>query len=348
MKRFARVHGATSTVLMIAVTFVFIVVVAFAPALSQDTPGAKKMDAARRRFLEEDKPGPQATVSGMESCVDCHEARVKSWSASKHAAYVTKVVDKSDDSCEYCHGAASEHVDADDHDKILHFPAMSGVTVRRTTELCVTCHKAVTDKPHWQGNTHAMSGVSCVDCHQFHADDSRPYLLKEAAVHVTNNAAFRYDAKHPTTNQAINGACMNCHTQQQSQARMPSHHPLFEDRVSCTDCHDVHKSTEPNLLPDGKDMSETCFKCHTNKRGPFIFEHEPMRSGGIGDSCMTCHRPHGSPNQKLAVTNGRSMCTQCHSDINQDTNHKSRPGNCWQSGCHGDIHGSNTSSLFFR
>ena len=41
------------------------------------------------------------------------------------------------------------------------------------------------------------------------------------------------------------------------------------------------------------------------------------------------------------------LCVQCHVDIQQDPAHIARGGDCWRSGCHVAIHGSNHSSLFF-
>jgi len=284
----------------------------------------------------------------MEGCTDCHGATVSQWTSSKHANYLKRLVPDAANTCEYCHGAGSEHVDARNATKIIGFGPRSASTVKRTTDLCVSCHTSVLDKPHWQNNAHATADVSCVDCHKFHESDTQPYLLRKPNVKVTSNTAFRYDPQRPTVSQAINGACLNCHQQQQSQLRMRSHHPMLEDRLNCADCHEVHRSNEPMLLAENKDLAETCLKCHTDKRGPFIYEHEPARVGGLGDSCLTCHRPHGSPNPKLAVTFGRSMCVQCHTDIDQDQPHQNRPGSCWRSGCHSDIHGSNKSPLFFH
>ncbi len=356
MYRMQRSRGAASQLVLFTIPLVALVAVALAPSIpNQDQKKDKqgettvaKAAPVDKKFLEQDHPGPEATKVGMEACGDCHGKQVAKFSASKHAVYLRKVVAEKGEVCEYCHGPASEHVDERANVKILHFPQRSAYTVKRTTELCVSCHTAVLDKPHWQGNTHAMADVSCVDCHSFHQDDTQPYLLRKPDIKVTNNVAFRYDEKHPTTNQAINGACLNCHREQQSQLRMRSHHPLFEDRVNCADCHEPHKSTDPMLLAENRDLSETCLKCHTNKRGPFVFEHEPARVGGLGDSCLTCHRPHGSPNPKLTVAFGRGLCIQCHTDINQDAAHLNRPGSCWRSGCHSDIHGSNTSPLFFH
>jgi len=40
---------------------------------------------------------------------------------------------------------------------------------------------------------------------------------------------------------------------------------------------------------------ETCLRCHADKRGPFVFEHPPVKVEG----CEGCHVPHGSMNARL-------------------------------------------------
>ncbi len=334
------------------VALLALMVLTSAPPTSAQQDSGKRVpaseEAARKKALEQDRPGPNAEAVGSEACEMCHEEVVKVFSASRHTIHLRKVLKEANQACEHCHGPGSEHVDSGDGTKILRFPPRSSVTVKRAAEICIKCHATTHDSPHWRTNVHATADVGCVDCHRFHGSDDDPFMLQKPIVKVSNLAGFRYDANHPTTSQAINGTCLNCHAAQAAQARLRSHHPMLEDRVSCTDCHEVHRSTNPALMPVNKSMSAVCTKCHTNIRGPFVYEHEPTRTGGLGESCLTCHQPHGSPNQKLLITNSHDMCIQCHTDINTDDAHQGRPGSCWRSGCHTDIHGSNKSQLFFR
>ena len=55
-----------------------------------------------------------------------------------------------------------------------------------------------------------------------------------------------------------------------------------------------------------------CFGCHGNLRGPFTFEHAPMRLEG----CAACHEPHGSANPRMLTrANVSNLCLECHSNI---------------------------------
>jgi DmsE family decaheme c-type cytochrome len=55
-------------------------------------------------------------------------------------------------------------------------------------------------------------------------------------------------------------------------------------------------------------VNELCYTCHAEKRGPFIWEHAPVR-----ENCMNCHVPHGSNNEKLLVQTRPFLCSGCHS-----------------------------------
>jgi hypothetical protein len=51
----------------------------------------------------------------------------------------------------------------------------------------------------------------------------------------------------------------------------------------------------PGMVERALNAESPCVKCHTDKRGPFVFEHPPVRVEG----CEICHMPHGSMNPKL-------------------------------------------------
>jgi predicted CXXCH cytochrome family protein len=155
-------------------------------------------------------------------------------------------------------------------------------------------------------------------------------------------------ARFATEFEKVNALCLGCHAEQRGQFHQNSRHPLFEGRMTCTDCHNPHEGPDQvagERLRLVQGVEDHCARCHADKRGPFIFEHD---MAATGDGCLTCHQAHGSPNNKLLKLNGRALCLQCHSDINLDPDHLTRPGNCWRAGCHADIHGSQESRVFLR
>jgi DmsE family decaheme c-type cytochrome len=54
-------------------------------------------------------------------------------------------------------------------------------------------------------------------------------------------------------------------------------------------------------------VNEQCYTCHTEKRGPFLWEHAPVR-----ENCLNCHNPHGSNHDKLLVAKMPYLCQRCH------------------------------------
>jgi DmsE family decaheme c-type cytochrome len=118
---------------------------------------------------------------------------------------------------------------------------------------------------------------------------------------------------------------------------------VLEGAVLCSDCHTPHGSrTRPSLRRMNKFNIDVCFKCHPEKRGPWVFEHPSVKVEG----CSVCHDPHGSPNRFLLTHNDpRRVCIQCHGLLHQGGLVFSTE-DCIN--CHPQIHGSNFSSRFFH
>jgi len=101
---------------------------------------------------------------------------------------------------------------------------------------------------------------------------------------------------------------------------------------------------------------EPCLKCHADKRGPFVFEHAPVRVEG----CGACHIPHGSMNAKLLRRPVvMTLCLECHNGggtgtsgngvVLQTSRHNlldPKYQRCTT--CHVRIHGSNNDEYFKR
>ena len=100
--------------------------------------------------------------------------------------------------------------------------------------------------------------------------------------------------------------CFTCHQQIRAKGLRTSHHPVREGKIGCGDCHDPHEGTKPKMLKT-EWITETCLTCHTEKRGPFLWEHAPVR-----ENCALCHDPHGSNHDKLLVAKQPFLCQRCH------------------------------------
>ena len=99
---------------------------------------------------------------------------------------------------------------------------------------------------------------------------------------------------------------MQCHPQQRAEFRKRSHMPVLEGKMTCTDCHNPHGTTTRPLLK-ADSVNDVCYVCHAEKRGPYLWEHAPVR-----ERCTNCHLPHGSNHDKLLVAARPYLCQQCH------------------------------------
>ncbi|MBP9855162.1 MAG: hypothetical protein KBD53_09890 [Candidatus Omnitrophica bacterium] len=137
--------------------------------------------------------------------------------------------------------------------------------------------------------------------------------------------------------------CFSCHLDKKAEFRLPYRHPVLEGKMGCADCHDSHgPDARPWTTTSMGDVNETCFKCHKEQQGPFVWEHEAAREG-----CTVCHKVHGSINEKMLIARDNNLCLRCHSQVNFPTigqsGHGSRlpQGSCFSGGCHTAVHGSN-------
>jgi DmsE family decaheme c-type cytochrome len=160
----------------------------------------------------------------------------------------------------------------------------------------------------------------------------------------------RVSAEGLQARQSVSETCATCHRDIRVQFNKRSHMPLPEGQMTCADCHNPHGSTAPALLKT-ESVNETCYQCHAEKRGPFLFEHPPVR-----DNCLNCHTPHGSNQSTLLVSPVPFLCQQCHTT----TRHPNDMQTISSLGtglhpderlmgracltCHAQVHGSNNPS----
>jgi DmsE family decaheme c-type cytochrome len=160
-------------------------------------------------------------------------------------------------------------------------------------------------------------------------------------VHKSATPEFLLKASEPAL-------CFQCHTDVKPAFDMPFHHPVNEGVVKCNDCHDVHGTFGNNNLRSTADQNMVCTKCHTDVRGPFVYEHAAVKAEG----CLACHTPHGSQNARLLnMPSVGMLCNQCHSPVAAGTVHGMSSGSADLPpciACHTFIHGSNLNQAFLK
>src|SRR5262249_22719256 len=110
----------------------------------------------------------------------------------------------------------------------------------------------------------------------------------------------------------LNQQCSSCHLSVWAAFQRPHAHRLPQNAMSCSDCHNPHGGFLPKQVSTFAASEAGCLGCHGNLRGPFTYEHAPMRTEG----CQSCHEPHGSANPKmLNRAEVRFVCLECHANM---------------------------------
>jgi len=264
-----------------------------------------------------------ATYAGEAACLSCHEEEGKSYHETPHARAKNPRSPAASETCESCHGPGSKHIEADG-DGFIDNPAK--MKAADASAVCTTCHNR-SEHNMWAGGKHDSRGISCVTCHSQHSPKSEVAQLKKASVTET---------------------CVQCHKTQVSKLHRFSHMPVREGKLECSTCHNPHGSQNVKMLREGSSINEACTSCHAEKRGPFLWEHQPIR-----ESCITCHDPHGSNNERMLVARLPMLCQRCHVasrhpatiyDNTQVLNRNNRVLGRSCVNCHSQIHGSNHPS----
>jgi DmsE family decaheme c-type cytochrome len=279
------------------------------PAASGGKPAAGQSTGAASEFV------------GSETCATCHDQVSKKFAENPHTK-MAEMHGANGVTCENCHGPGKAHVDGGGDISKIFNPAKH--TTKEVDATCLGCHAAA--HPNFERSPHAKADVGCINCHSVHDSKAKEYLLK---------------AEQP-------GLCFGCHADQKAQFNMPFHHRVNEGLIKCTDCHDTHGTFNLVNLKNTADQNAICTKCHTDVRGPFTFEHVPIRAEG----CTTCHTPHGTQNPRLLnMPSIATLCNQCHSPVSAGGIHGLDAGSTTVTPCvtcHTMIHGSNASQAFIR
>ena len=307
-----------------------------------------------------DKNAKPQDYVGMETCSGCHQEQAAQFSKTIHArAYPEKQT--AGVGCEGCHGPGKNHVDA-----IIAAAGDAAKTAeakkliygfhgkpQANSERCLICHTTAQDQSLFHRSQHKMAGVSCDQCHSAHLVVSDKPSQREGLQLAQQK--FFSAPKLPDETRWLHESmlrqkqpelCFGCHTTIQAQFALPNHHRVPEGLMKCTDCHSAHGTLNPVQLR--KVNFEVCTTCHTEKRGPYVYEHPAARVEG----CTACHSPHGTVENHMELRReGRFICLQCHVDPAAANVPHGRlsfqtRGDCTR--CHAVIHGSNVNQYFLQ
>jgi DmsE family decaheme c-type cytochrome len=279
---------------------------------------------------------------GSNACKTCHADVWLNFYKNPHFKSVASGdLPPSRTGCESCHGPGEAHVAA--HGGKATIPnAFSLMPQARVLEACLTCHARDFQKVNIRRSEHTLADVACTSCHSIHHSPTPKFLLAKKQTEL----------------------CYGCHAGIRAQFEMPSKHRVNEGFMECSDCHNPHgafaptwrMSDHPRMVDQALNNEEPCLKCHVDKRGPFVYEHPPVRVEG----CEICHFPHGSTNERLLRRPVVfTLCLGCHNGGASGTRNngvplQTSPHNLLDprfqrcTACHVRIHGSNADETFLR
>jgi len=293
---------------------------------------AEEPDLEKAQSVFDLKMESDYSDSGADNCLRCHDTD-SDYPATKifftaHGNQNDKNSPMAQFQCESCHGPAGEHSvrrvpKGEEREAMIDFTHQN-MPVVEMNKICSSCHQNSDD--HFSGSSHEIMNVACTDCHKVH-DSEHGVLKKQNQIEI----------------------CGTCHIEQKLSSNKFSSHPLdFQGQMGCVDCHSPHATDNDHQLAQ-ESVNDTCFSCHAEKRGPFVWEHEPAT-----DNCANCHSSHGSNHADMLVQKAPFLCQNCHSSQGHPAIAYDRPGinnrsesmllgrSCMN--CHGQIHGSNHPS----
>lgn len=327
----------------------------------------------------------KARFVGTDTCLKCHSKVAKNWAMTVHRRTLFNT-DPSKKGCEGCHGPGGAHVDGAGDPALIVRPER--LKPAESAAICTGCHT----QEHvtlWRTSSHARSKLTCIDCHDSHNPDPQTLSLDidnaklqlDGLTRSLHSAELTYGQATDKTVQAeaytklvelkeqrekllkdLKGTetifqrtaepyvCYNCHKAQKAQGNLPSRHPIREGRMKCSDCHNPHGGPSGSLREES--VNETCYKCHAEKAGPFVYDHPP-----VTEDCTVCHNPHGTVNNNLLKQPEPFVCLKCHPGPHSNSKRldpatgtftlfSDRYGKCMS--CHAEVHGSDTHRRFMN
>ena len=292
--------------------------------------------------------GAQASAKGdgdyvwSETCLGCHEDQQRRFKNTIMGKVMARPrTPEEARGCESCHGPGRAHVEAGGgKDSIpIRFGRDSKNSIEEQNAACLDCHSRG-NRLFWKGSPHETRAMACVDCNQVKQQVQAPV-----------SSETRYSAplsEYRAVKKSQPELCLSCHQMRRAQLQRSSHMPYREGKVTCTSCHNPHGSPHPKQLLQAT-TNENCLSCHTERRGPFLWEHPPVM-----ENCANCHEAHGTNNPQLLKVRMPRVCETCHVARRHPVTPTLLPSirdfNRACTNCHSAIHGSNhpSGNMFLR
>lgn len=227
------------------------------------------------------KPKGDNQFLGVNVCAMCHIDFARRWANLDHSKKMLKAnTAQPGAGCESCHGPGGKHV-AGDRKSITSWGSAS---LAQKSAICLQCHAGKVESQQWNDGPHAKKDLTCTVCHEVHYATKQEKMLRESQ----------------------NDTCLGCHADLKKAVTDKTHHPLPEDVLTCTSCHNPHGSKNAKLLLEPK--AKLCGTCHgtdvpkpdSHKDSEWVQKHGPTAKKDT-KQCLMCH-------------DQKDFCNQCHGE----------------------------------
>jgi DmsE family decaheme c-type cytochrome len=269
---------------------------------------------------------------GADTCLACHDDELSlSVFRTRHAvpSDPRSPFGHGQLQCESCHGPGGAHAPrvrrGQERPPVISFASDDATPIATQNSMCLGCHDADVGFG-WHAGPHDNDEVACAGCHVSHAP-------RDAVLQTSTQTEV----------------CFDCHQLQRSETLKAFSHPFFEGKMDCSGCHSPHGDTLAGQFVR-QTLNDTCYDCHAEKRGPFLWEHAP-----VSEDCGLCHSPHGSNHPGMLTSRAPLLCQSCHSSAGHPSIPYDTDGlasgmpsqyllgqSCLN--CHQQVHGSNHPS----
>ena len=230
-------------------------------------------------------------------CFKCHDDIIKGNFRSTHKVVI-------EGNCIRCH---------DPHASDNKFNLL-----KSGNELCFDCHKVIADNVKGFRFKHSPVEKGCLNCHNPHVASNSNFLLKDAVpslclkCHKTNTPAFlKQHMNYPVSNAKCT-TCHNAHGSDISGILYTTVHKPVADKM-CNQCHEEPNSKTP--FNTKKDVPELCKGCHSEMFNDTYARKKLHEALNDKESCLVCHTPHASNENKLIKESLSQVCGKCHFNL---------------------------------
>lgn len=269
-------------------------------------------------------------LESSELCLGCHDfgpdSPVHAVLAGSHGIGADTGDSAGRTACQDCHGGSAEHAQAPTRisPSVSFGPRWTATTAAQDGQ-CLACHET-NIAAHWRDSLHMVNNLTCVTCHDIHAEQDKVLFPEDQAEVCTICHKAQKHGIHGLEDMVdFNPPCTTCHNPHDPGS--PETQMLANGSEGCRSCHNLKRMAKSNKVSDKAKKNHlamdepdwTCLDCHdgvAHAPGDAVTAMEPT---AVSQREITLFYP-GMANSDWLVQNhpgaqplrqGRN-CQQCH------------------------------------